>query len=76
MRKNKLQATTINIQSIASSEVMMRMETATMLELFNKRCLPGFLNNCESWNLKKEDQEGLHPSHRCVGEAAGVPLQS
>ena len=57
-RKNKVQATTVNINTIASSETLHNIETIVILELHEKICIPGFLNNCESWKLtKKEEME-------------------
>merc|ERR1712074_377142 len=37
---------------------MGNIETIVILELHEKICIPGFLNNCESWKLtKKEEME-------------------
>ena len=54
-RKNKIQATSININAIASSEVLNQIETSVLLELHEKMNITGFLNNSETWILNKGD---------------------
>ena len=58
-RSAKLQATTINVNAIASSEILHRIETAVILEFFEKKCIPGLLNNAESWNLSKKEEKDI-----------------
>ena len=58
-RSAKLQATTINVNAIASSEILHRIETAVILEFFEKKCIPGLLNNAESWNLSKKEEKDV-----------------
>ena len=58
-RKMKIQATTININTIASGETLHRIETSVLLELHDKISIPGLLNNCESWNLSRKEEVDL-----------------
>ena len=58
-RFTKLQATTININTIASSEVLYRIETSVLLHLYEKKCIPGLLTNAESWTLSRKDEDDL-----------------
>ena len=50
IRKQKLQATTATINTIASSEVLNQVESMVLLELHERISIriPGFLNNTES----------------------------
>ena len=54
-RKTKTQATTININTIASTEVLYKIETTVLLELHDKVTIPGLLANAESWSLLKTE---------------------
>ena len=54
-RKTKTQATCININSIASTEVLRKIETSVLLELHEKITIPGLLANSESWSLTKTE---------------------
>ena len=54
-RKAKSYATTININSIASTEVLRRIETSVLLELHDKITIPGLIANAESWSLSKTE---------------------
>ena len=54
-RKTKTLATTININSIASTEVLRKIETSVLLELHDKVTIPGLLANAESWSLLKTE---------------------
>ena len=56
-RKTKLQATTTHIHTIASSETLNKIETAVLLELHEKVSIASLLNNSESWNLNKGEEE-------------------
>ena len=58
-RKNKIQATTININTIASSEIINQIETAVLLELHDKMSITGFLNNAETWILNKGETQQI-----------------
>ena len=54
-----MQLTSIVVNSIAASEVLSRIETRVLLDLHEKICISGFLNNAESWNLNKGDESEL-----------------
>ena len=54
-RKTKTQTTTINVNSIASTEVLRKIETSVLLELHEKITIPGLLANAESWCLTKTE---------------------
>ena len=56
-RKAKLQATTTNIHTIASSDILNRIETSVLLELHEKISLTSLLSNAESWVLNKGEEE-------------------
>ena len=58
-RKTKIQATTITINTIASSEILNKIETSVLLELHEKISIAGLLNNAESWNLSKGEEDEL-----------------
>lgn len=58
-RKSKLMASTVTINTIATSEVLNKVETAVLLELHEKITIPGYLTNSEAWNLSKKDEEDL-----------------
>ena len=52
-----MQATTTHIHTIASSETLNKIETAVLLELHEKVSIASLLNNSESWNLNKGEEE-------------------
>ena len=54
-RKTKTQATTININSIASTEILRKIETSVLLDLHDKVTIPGLIANAESWSLLKTE---------------------
>ena len=54
-RKTKTQATTININSIASTEILRMIETSVLLELHDKVTIPGLIANAESWSLSETE---------------------
>ena len=54
-RKIKTQATTINVNSLASTEVLRNIESMVLLELHDKITIPGLLANAESWSLTKTE---------------------
>ena len=58
-RKVKTLATTININSIASTEVLRKIETSVLLELHEKITIPGLLANAESWSRSKSDYKEI-----------------
>ena len=54
-RRQKLQGTTASINTIASNEVLNRVESAVLLELHERIAIPGLLNNSQSWVLNKTE---------------------
>ena len=58
-RKNKLTATTVTINTIATNEILNKIETSILLELHEQISIPGFLTNSESWNLNKGEKDEL-----------------
>ena len=58
-RKNKLQTSTININTIASNDILTKIETTTLLELHEKISIPSLTNNSESWNLNKSEAKEI-----------------
>ena len=54
-RKAKTLATTINMNSIASTEILCKIETSVLLELHDKVTVPGLLANAEAWTLSKTE---------------------
>ena len=76
-RKNKLQATTININTIASSEVLNRVETAVLLELHEKMSITAYLNNSETWILNKGDTSLIEKSEiHSIKDLFDLPLHT
>ena len=58
-RKNKVMATTISIASLASNEVLTKMETPVLLQLHEQMTIPSLLNNAEAWNLLVKEQKEI-----------------
>ena len=54
-RKQKLQGTIASINTIASNEVLSRIESCVLLELHERIAIPGLLNNSQSWVLNKTE---------------------
>ena len=58
-RENSLHATTRQINTTASSDVMRGVETWVILELYEKCIIPSFLNNAESWTLTLTEEKQI-----------------
>ena len=58
-KRQKIQATTATINTIASNEVLNRVESLVLLELHERITIPTLLNNAESWTLNKSEIEEL-----------------
>ena len=58
-RKIKAQATVVNINSIASTEMLQMIESSVLVELHDKITIPGLIANCESWNLSKGETKEM-----------------
>ena len=50
---------TISINTIAECEVLRKIETSVIIELYEKVNIAGFLTNAESWNLLKGEKDEL-----------------
>ena len=59
MRKNKLNASTISIKTIASNETLYMLETTVLLNLHETINLPALLTNAESWRLNKGESDEI-----------------
>ena len=58
-RKQKTQVTTMSINSIASTDILKRIETKVLIEFHDKITIPGLIANSESWNLNKGESTEL-----------------
>ena len=58
-RKNKVNASTITINTIASGEILNKMETSVLIELREKVNVAGLLTNAEAWVLNKSELNEL-----------------
>ena len=58
-RKRKITVSTLSINTIASNEVLNRIETPVLLELHERINVPTLLSNAEAWVLSKGDQKDL-----------------
>ena len=58
-RKAKTHATTVTLNTIASSDILHRIETAVLLILHESKIISSLLTNAESWCLRKKDEEEL-----------------
>ena len=76
-RKAKLQCTTININTIAASEVMYQIETAVLLELHEKMNISSLINNAESWNLNKGEEQDIEKTEiQALKDLFDLPLHT
>ena len=72
-RQRKLQS----INTVASGEVLNRIETAVILDLHEKRIISGFLTNSESWKLNKSDNERLEKAEiRAIKSLFRLPIHT
>ena len=58
-RENRLMATTIQINTTASSDIMQRIGTKVTLDLYEKSVLTSFFYNVESWTLTKTEEKQI-----------------
>ena len=73
----KTQATTININSIASTEILRKIETSVLLELHDKITIPGLLANAESWSLLKTETTELEKiEYQALRNLFDLPLHT
>ena len=77
MRKGRLNGTIININTIAESEMLNRIETSVLIELHEKMNIPSLLNNSESWSLTKSEEENLETIEiQTLKELFDLPLHT
>ena len=55
----KTQASTATINTIASNEILNKVESLVLLELHERITIPGLLNNAEAWVLNKTESDEL-----------------
>ena len=58
-RRQKTQASTATINTIASNEILNKVESLVLLELHERITIPGLLNNAEAWVLNKTESDEL-----------------
>ena len=58
-RFNRTQGIIRQINTTAGSEIMRKIETKTILQLYETCVIPSFLNNSESWTLSTSDENEL-----------------
>ena len=76
-RKTKLKSTSISINTIASSEVLHRIETPVLLELHERINIPSLISNSESWSLlKSEEKEVEQAEIQCLKSMFNLPLKT
>ena len=76
-RSTKLQATTTTINTIASSEVLSKIETSVLLELHEKISIASLLTNAESWNLSKGEEDELEKIEvRALKDLFDLPVRT
>ena len=76
-RKTKTLATTININTIASTEVLRNIETTVLLELHDKVTIPGLLANSESLSLLKTESSELEKiEYQALRNLFDLPLHT
>ena len=76
-RKNKITATSISINSIASSEVLFKIETPVLLELHEKVNVPSLLSNSEAWTLLKSEESDIERAEvQCLKNLFDLPMKT
>ena len=58
-RKNKINASTVSIKTIAANETLNTVETSVLLDLHDTINLSALINNSEAWNLNKGETDEL-----------------
>ena len=76
-RKNKITVSSISINSIASSEILYRIETKVLLELHEKVNIPSLLANAEAWNLLKSEECDIERAElQCLKNLFDLPIRT
>ena len=76
-RKNKLTTTSISINTIASSEILHKIETPVLLELHERVNIPSLITNSESWTLLKSEEKEIEQAEiQCLKNLFNLPLKT
>ena len=76
-RKNKITVSSISINSIASSEVLYKIETPVLLELHEKVNIPSLLANAEAWTLLKSEETDIERAEvQCLKNLFDLPIKT
>ena len=76
-KRIELQGSTILINTIASSEVLNKIETSVLQEMHEKKGISSLLTNAESWDLSKAEEEELEKIEiRSIKDLFNLPLQT
>ena len=76
-RKNKINVSTISINTIASSETLYKIETAVLLQLHEKINISSLITNSESWTLLKGERKELDTAEiQCLKNMFNLPVHT
>ena len=76
-RKNKITASSVSINTIASGEILFKIETPVLLELHEKVNVPSLLSNSESWTLLKSEEIEIERAEiQCLKNLFDLPLKT
>ena len=76
-RKNKITVSSVSINTIASSEILFKIETPVLLELHEKVNVPSLLSNSESWTLLKSEEIEIERAEiQCIKNLFDLPLKT
>ena len=76
-RKNKITISSASINTIASSEVLSRIESFVLLDLHEKVNIPSLLSNAESWTLLKSEETEIERAEiQCIKSLFDLPLRT
>ena len=76
-RKNKLTVSTASINSIASSQILSRIETSVLLELHEKVNIPSLISNSECWTLLKGEENDIERAEiQCLKNMFDLPIRT
>ena len=77
LRKNKINISTVSINTIASSEALYKIETAVLLQLHEKVNISSLITNSESWTLLKGEQKELESAEiQCLKNMFSLPINT
>ena len=76
-RRNKINISSCSISTIASSDVLHRIETPVLLELHEKVNISALITNSESWTLLKCEQKEIEKSEiQCLKHLFDLPVRT